>query len=154
MLLSMTCIAQRKLFKCENCKQTASHSSTLPREDRALQRTSNSNHSTYLQSHHPCSMEHLSRPASRTQNSSSMRRDCSFHVRQREQYDCIRLTCSSSSWYAYQSFSSSTQRREPYASNSFTYLNYTIYMFSIIFHIYPWSSYLMYSWVLLTLDIL
>ena len=78
MLLSMTCIAQRKLFKCENCEQTASHSSTLPREDRALQRTSHSNHSTYLQSHHPCSMEHLSRPASRTQNSSSMRRDCSF----------------------------------------------------------------------------
>ena len=78
MLLSMTCIAQRQLFKCENCKQTASHSSTLPREDRALQRTSHSNHSTYLQSHHPCSMEHLSRPASRTQNRSSMRRDCSF----------------------------------------------------------------------------
>lgn len=30
----------------------------------ALQRTSNSNHSTYLQLHHPCSMERLSRPAS------------------------------------------------------------------------------------------
>ena len=30
----------------------------------ALQRTSYSNHSTYLQLHHPCSMERLSRPAS------------------------------------------------------------------------------------------
>jgi hypothetical protein len=101
-------------------------------EDCALQRTSNSSHSTYLQSHHPCSMEHLSRQASITHKSHSTWWDCSSSCSAESNPTAYGLPgCPAADMPI---SNSAHQCREPYASNSITYLNY---MYSFIIHTYP-----------------